>query len=132
MAQTQIVIIYSPNQNQRRTVIIPDDDSQIPIHTANIINGEAVLVGSLVDYQNIGPDAMLAAYIGQQPTSDRCILIDNTNTVVAVVRADPAIDYQPQIQFGNAHQEQSLQPQQSSLTLLPDPTGVSKVGDKIQ
>ena len=98
MPQTQIVIVYSPNQNKRRAVITPDDDSQVPIHTANIVKGEAVLVGSLSDYQQIGPDAMLAAFTGQQPTSDRCIVIspDAVNpTVVAVCLADPLIDTHP-------------------------------------
>lgn len=94
MAQTQVVIIYSPNQNKRRTVIIPDDDSQIPIHTANIVKGEAVMVGSLSDYQTIGPDAMLVAHTGQQPSSDRCIVHDGL-TVKACVLGDPLIDTHP-------------------------------------
>ena len=94
MAQTKVVIVYSPNQNLRRAVIKPDDDSQIPIHTANIAKGEAVLVGSLSDYQTIGPDAMLAAHTGKQPTSDRCIVHGN-GQVMAVVRGDPLIDTHP-------------------------------------
>jgi hypothetical protein len=94
VAQTKVVIVYSPNQNLRRTVIIPDDDSQISIHTANILPGEAVLVGSLADYISIGPDAMLMAYTGRQPSSDRCMVISNDN-VVAVFKGDPLIDTHP-------------------------------------
>lgn len=95
MAQTKVVIIYSPNQNVRRTVIIPDDDSQIPIHTANIVKGEAVLVGSLSDYQTIGPDAMLVAHTGQQASNDRCAVVGNLGNIIAVVRGDPLIDTHP-------------------------------------
>lgn len=94
MAQTKVVIVYSPNQNKRRTVIIPDDDSHISIHTANIVKGEAVMVGNLSDYQFIGPDALLANFIGQQPTSDRCIVYAN-GQVQAVVLGDPSIDKHP-------------------------------------
>lgn len=94
MPATKVIIIYSPNQNRRRTVIIPDDDSQIPIHTANIVKGEAVLVGDISDYRSIGPDAMLVAHTGKQPSSDRCIVHSN-GKVVACVLGDPLIDTHP-------------------------------------
>lgn len=94
MAQTQIVIVYSPNQNKRRSVIIPDDDSQIPIHIANLLKGEAFMVGLLSDYQAIGPDALLALHTGKSPASDRCI-VHNGLMVQAVVLGDPLIDTHP-------------------------------------
>lgn len=98
MAQTQVIIIYSPNQNVRRRVIIPDDDNQISIHSDNIAKGEAVLIGNIQDYQMVGPDAMLAAHTGQQAATDRCIVISPNAinpTVAAVVRGDPLIDVHP-------------------------------------
>lgn len=95
MAATKVVIIYSPNQNLRRTVIIPSDDSEVRVHAANIHPGEAVLVGTLADYQKIGPDAMVLAATGIAPTSDRCAVVDHTGKVAAVVKGDPLIDSHP-------------------------------------
>jgi hypothetical protein len=92
MARTQVVIVYSPNQGIRRTTIIPDDDSQIPVHTKNIAPGEAVMVGTLSDYRRMGPDAMLARFLGRKPTTDTCAVINAAGIVVHVIRADPAID----------------------------------------
>lgn len=94
MAQTKVVIVYSPNQNKRRTTIIPNDDSEVAGHAANIASGEMVMIGDLSDYRNIGPDAMLVTYTGQQATSDRCIVIAQ-NTVAAVILGDPLIDKHP-------------------------------------
>ncbi len=92
MSQTQIVIIYSPNHGRRRTVILPDDDSQVPVHTTNLAPGEQVMVGSLSDYLTIGPDAMLQRYLGKPPVNDRCALVNAAGVVVAHLCADPLID----------------------------------------
>lgn len=110
MTKTKVVIVYSPGQGLRRTTIIPDDDSQVPIHTANLAHGEAVMVGLLSDYRRIGPDAMLVRYLGRKPTTDRCAVINAAGYVVAVIRADPAIDRHP---AGRLHR---------------DPKGVAVVG----
>ena len=109
MAQTQVIIIYSLNQNKRRTVVIPDDDSHIPVHTANIQPGEAVLLGSLAEYKAIGPDAMLVNHTGKQPSNDRCVIHAN-GKINAVVSADPLIDTHPLGQ------------------IIHDTTGVARVG----
>lgn len=97
MAQTQCVIVYSPNLNIRRSVIIPSDDSQVAHHATNLVKGEAALIGTLADYNSIGPDAMLAAHTAQQPSSDRCIIVSPNalGTILGAVRADPAIDTHP-------------------------------------
>jgi hypothetical protein len=46
-------------------VIVPDDDSQVSIHTSNLAPGEAALVGLLSDYQSIGPDARPISMAGR-------------------------------------------------------------------
>lgn len=96
MPQTKVIIVYSPSQNKRRTVIIPDDDSQVNIHATNIAKGEAVFIGSLLDYQTIGPDAMLIAHTNQQASSDRYAIIDGVGNVVLMALLDPLIDIIPQ------------------------------------
>ena len=90
--QTKVVIVYSIAQGQRRTAIIPDDDSQVSIHTQNVVAGEGVLVGSLSDYRTIGPDAMLERHLGRKPSTDRCAIVNKAGIVVGIIRADPAID----------------------------------------
>jgi hypothetical protein len=98
VAQTQVVIVYSVALGRRRTVIIPDDDSEVPIHLANILPGEAAFAGSLAQYHGIGPDAMVFAKTGHAPLSDRCIVVAPNavpQSVAAVIRADPAIDSHP-------------------------------------
>jgi hypothetical protein len=92
MAQSQVVIVYSPGQALRRTVVIPDDDSQVPIHTQNLQPGEAAVVVSLGLYRLVGPDAALASVLGRTAISDRCALADATGKVIGLIRADPAID----------------------------------------
>lgn len=105
MARTQVVIVYSPGQGRVRTVVIPDDDSQVVVHTRNLMPGEAVLVGTLADYQKYGPDAMLARFLGRQPTTDRCAVVNSAGFVVGIVRADPAIDWHP---AGRLHRDPQL------------------------
>jgi hypothetical protein len=112
VAATKVVIVYSPNQGMRRTVIIPSDDSQVPIHTANLQPGEAVMVGSLSDYRwNYGPDKMLARYLGRQPTTDRCAVVNSAGYVVGLLKMDPALDRPPPL-----------------CRLHRDPNGVAVVG----
>lgn len=128
MAQTKVVIIYSPNQNRRRTVVKPDDDSQIDLHLNNIIKGEAAFVGTLADYETIGPDAMLEAYTGKTPSSDRCIVVHN-NTVIAVVCADPLIDtWNSDVTQSNTN---VLSASSIAPAIIADPTGNSQIGDII-
>lgn len=95
MAKTKVVIVYSPGQALRRTVIIPSDDAQVPMHTANLAPGEAVMVGSLWDYRAMGPDMMLFRHVWRSPATDRCAIINPAGYVVAVSRMDPAIDRLP-------------------------------------
>lgn len=89
---TKVVIVYSPGQALRRTVIIPDDDRQVPLHVRNVAPGEAVLVGSLGLYRLIGPDEMLRRVLGRKSVSDRCAVVDARGVVIGHIGADPAID----------------------------------------
>lgn len=97
MPQTKVIIIYSPNQNRRRRVIIPSDDSQTDLHAQNIAKGESVLIGTIADYRNIGSDAMLKAHTGQGPAPDKCIVVGKgvNPTILAVFCGDPLIDTHP-------------------------------------
>jgi hypothetical protein len=111
MAQTLVVIGYSFNQARRRKVTIPDDDSEVP----GLVDwmksmGEQVMVGLLSDYRTIGPDAMLARYLGRPAISDRCAVVNASGIVTAHINADPAIDRHP------------------TGTLHHDPHGKSKIG----
>lgn len=110
MPRTKVVIVYSPGQARRRTVILPDDDSQVPVHTRNIAPGEAVLVGTLTDYRRYGPDVMLERYTGRKAQADRCAVINHAGYVVGIIQADPVIDRHP---AGRLHR---------------DPAGVAVVG----
>ena len=89
---SKVVIVYSPGQALRRTVIIPDDDSQVPIHVANVVPGEAVVVVSLGLYRLIGPDACLEQVLGRKKQSDRCAVVDGRGVVIGLMPMDPAID----------------------------------------
>jgi hypothetical protein len=120
MSKTQIIIVYSPTQALRRTVIIPDDDSQVSMHTKNIQPGECVVVGLLSDYRLYGPDAMLSRYLNRQATTDRCAVIDHTGTVVGIVNADPAIDRLPLHRLHRDPQNKAIIGQLAlGLSLLP-------------
>ena len=112
MPQTLVVIAYSPGQGLRRVVVLPDDDSQVPVHTRNLAPGEQVMVGSLSDYRTMGPDAMLARYLGRKKTSDRCAVVA-AGVVVGLVAMDPAID---RVAGGHLHR---------------DPNGVCVVGQPV-
>jgi len=106
MARTQIVIGYSFGQGVRRTTVIPDDDSQVPTYVAWLASmGEQVLVGTLTDYRFLGPDAMLARFLGRQPTTDRCAIVNAAGYVVGVIRADPTMDRHP---LGRLHRDPQM------------------------
>ena len=92
MPQTKVIIIYSPNQNVRRTTIIPHDDADIDIHVNNISKGEAVLIGEKSDYDTIGADAMLEKHTESKPSSDRCVVVDGDDNVCCLIKGDPLID----------------------------------------
>jgi hypothetical protein len=111
--QTKVVIVYSPNVLQRRHVVIPTDDSEVGIHTANLQPGEAAVVGLLSDYHAIGPDAMLAKLFSVPPSNHRSVVVNAFGVVVDVVQMDPAIDQHP---HGR---------------LLRDPMGLAQVGQSV-
>src|ERR1700679_1053146 len=113
MAQTKVVIVFSPNLRSRRTVIIPDDDSQISVHVSNLQPGESVVVGSLSDYQTLGPDVMLSRQFSQSASNHRCIVVNAFGVVTDVVMMDPQIDQHPHGQ------------------LLHDPLGLALVGQSV-
>ena len=101
MASTQYIIVYSPNQNVRRRVVQPDDDSQIAHHLATNLPGEAYLLVSIADYNSQGPDALLLAHTGKSPASDHCMVI-NDGACLGHCKADPLIDTHPDGQLVNA------------------------------
>lgn len=107
MAQTKVIIIYSANQNRRRTVIKPHDDSHVYHHALNIAPGERVLIGTLADYDSIGPDVMLEKHTGQKASSDRCVVVDADGNVTHGLKADPLIDNHPS---GVIHQHDEAHP----------------------
>lgn len=101
MASTQYIIVYSPNQNARRRVVKPDDDSQIAGHIATHLPGEAYLLVSIDDYNSQGPDALLLAHTGNPPSSDHCMIIQD-GTCLGHCKADPLIDTHPDGELVNA------------------------------
>lgn len=105
MSQTLVVIGYSPNQGVRRTTVIPDDDNQVSTYVNWIRGiGESVLVGTMSDYKLMGPDAMLARFLGRSRTTDRCAVINSAGYVVSIICADPLMDSHPE---GRLHHDPS-------------------------
>lgn len=92
MALSKVVIVYSPRHARRRTVIIPDDDSQVPIHTRNLKAGEAVLVVPLADYRLTGPDGLLEKHLGRPAENDRYAITDGAGRVTHFLCMDSSID----------------------------------------
>jgi hypothetical protein len=119
MSKTQVVIVYSPNTGCRRRTIVPiasdpdDWDSvRVPLHAANLQPGEAVMIGTLSDYHTMGPDAMLARYLGRPAQNERCAVIHHaTGVVIGLIQADPKLFQHP-----DGH------------LLRPDPRGVVVIG----
>jgi len=89
------LIVYSPTLGGRRRVYIPEDDSQVPFLLRTVQPGEAVMFAKRAQIWELGPDEVLARYLGRQPQSDRCVLADFAGKVTAELHADPLIDTHP-------------------------------------
>jgi hypothetical protein len=120
MSRSLVVIGYSPAQARRRSVAVPDDDSEVPGLVALFRKmGEATVVVSLGLYRLIGPDAALQQVLGRAPVKDRCALVDAGGVVRGFVGADPGIDRLPVHIDGHPH------------TLRYDPDGTLQVGQGV-
>lgn len=89
MVATKVGIVYSIALRKRRWMVVPDSDTELPLP---VKQGEAYIEQLFTDYQQRGPDAAVQDASGGVSLSDRCAVIDNTNTVTSHVNADPAID----------------------------------------
>jgi len=98
LAQTKVVIVYSPDQCRRRVAYVPDDDAEVPgllAHVANFDSRLGLMVGDRGDYHRLGLDEMLKRFTGRPPSSDRCIVKGADGTVAAVIHGDPTLDTHP-------------------------------------
>ncbi len=87
------VIVYAKDSNIIRRVILPDDDNTLAQHKPTLDAKELSITAPLS--QEIDLAAVKAAVqqaTGKPVPSGRAVLIDQTNTVVNAIQADPAID----------------------------------------
>lgn len=94
-----IIIVYSPNQNLRRRVIVPDSESQVSCFVSSLLPGEEHLIVYQEDYDTYGPDALVGWATMGIPTSDQCMVIRNGVLLHANVSADHLIDTYPDAQI---------------------------------
>ena len=98
MALTKVGVKYSSSQKVRRELIVASTDALVDVHKSTILPGEAWLdipietFNAFTTPQEV--DTYLQGILGN-PTSDYCLIIDGTNTIVSIVRADPIIDDHP-------------------------------------
>jgi hypothetical protein len=89
--RTKIVIVYGEKSKILRRVMVPDDDSQLPVLAAAICDGEAALAvdwkqGTLQD-----AEAVLEAAVGP-PTPNPGAMIDKDGKVQGII-ADADVDH---------------------------------------
>jgi hypothetical protein len=97
MSKTLVVLGYSPNTRTRMTAVVPLpsdpadwDQVNVPLHVAHIQSkGQVALVGTLADYQAIGPDRMINRLFSLPPISHNCALVDGRGKVIGLLGADP-------------------------------------------
>lgn len=91
MAATQVGLVYSTRQKIVRRVIVPDSDAALDL-PGWIGAGETLIRMPLQTYQAMGSpadrDAWLASQIGPPVGTDRVVILDGRNDVVAITRAD--------------------------------------------
>jgi hypothetical protein len=93
MPVTQVGAIYSTASKLLQRVYIPHaDDSEIA--QQHVAPGETLLNVPIATYQTGGPSAVQSA-IGTPTFSGLCAVVDNTNTVISVIIADPALYTDP-------------------------------------
>jgi hypothetical protein len=89
--RTKIVIVYGEKSKILRRVMVPDDDSQLPVLAAAICDGEAALAvdwkqGTLQD-----AEALLASLVGD-PMPNPGAMLDKDGKVQGIL-ADADIDH---------------------------------------
>lgn len=97
---TIIGVVYSPNQNRVRRVIVSDEhDLHVLIHRNMMTHGEQFMTIPKETFDGFThPDhlhAHVATVLGQPATSHTCAVVDANDMIVASVHADPAIDDHP-------------------------------------
>lgn len=103
MALTQCAVFYATASKHLRFKVLPDDDADLTRLQAPV--GHSVLLTATVATprgQGCPDDAtcrqLIAMHTGTAVlagNADRCCVIDGTNTVIGVIKADPALDTVP-------------------------------------
>jgi hypothetical protein len=62
----EVVVLYRISDGAYAGSSVLDHAWQVPIHAANVEPGLASLVGSLRDYNTIGPQEMIARHLAQE------------------------------------------------------------------
>jgi hypothetical protein len=92
---TQLAVFYATESKILRRMVIPDDDAQLERLT--VPAGESVLRMPLDrPHDEASCRAAIAAATGVAPPSGRCCVVDESEIVIAVCNADPALDAYPQ------------------------------------
>lgn len=96
MPVTQMAVYYGTQSNILRSIVIPDDDTQLQ----NLVAppGVTILIVPLAPSNDTAIRAIIAAHTKRAQlgdNDDRCCVIDGTNTVVSIIKADPVIDTLP-------------------------------------
>jgi|SRR5215469_12404833 len=88
MAVTTIGLVYSTTSWRLRSIVIPDDDTQLAGHPLG--QGEAMKIVALADYSAASDvQGLLDGLTGHSPSGDRYISLDASGNVVDIHIADP-------------------------------------------
>jgi hypothetical protein len=139
---TTIGIVYAAGSKAVRRIISPDNDAQLT-KPGLAGAGETLLIAPKPSNFNVQkPDlayckAQVKTQTGIDPPNLTCAVIDNTNTVRAIIAADPALDsvsgmtvvgcYSPQIAAGCTYDPASGLFTAPAVTI---PAGTNKVNGK--
>jgi hypothetical protein len=94
MASTLIGVIYSISQARVRQWIIPDDDKELDGYQPS--PGEAFFTYlAKLGHDTATINAQVKAVTGRDPDDDTCAVVAADGSIVALVKADPAIDTHP-------------------------------------
>jgi hypothetical protein len=106
MAVTSVGAIYATGSLLLQRIYIPDaDDSEIS--NQFVLPGETLVRIPQSTYQ-LGGSAAVQAAIGTPSFSGRCVIVDNTSTVIGSLKADPALYTDPQGRQIIAHDRASI------------------------
>lgn len=99
MPATTFGTVYSTGSKMVRRIILPDDDKEL-LNGNHVGPGETMLVSPMryslglpLDPHDLATcKSLVKQATGVTPPDASCAVVDQTNTVVAVIMADPAID----------------------------------------